>query len=311
MTMKKQRIKNILLDPGFIFNTGYLGTFASLMPLLGPLPFGVMALNWLCGSIILSQKTGFFPVANGGFIRSEGWLGRFLARDNAALATNGFFLLVTGATIIVLAVFRQMGLCLLAEAGCAPTGWAELLTGRVTFSALLAFGFGLSNLKKASELDGAFLSLDSLPGLKHLRSEVIVALSSFAACLMTGGWSLLTAPLILYAMKMGGKRATNPASMAYRLTRWMAQSPVSPLPFRLKQNLYRQHPLTIARAVLALALLVSVLVGLVTFLARSLAAGGLIPTGAEFATLGNIAHMLASLRLYHLTDQSCGDWPKT
>ena len=298
----RTRAGEFLRDPGFIFNTGYLGTFATLIPLLGPVPLAIMSLNWVLGAAVLAYKKKLLP---------DSWdravtaacenkpAGKFLARNNAALAINGSFLLTSGLVTMGLAVGQVV---------FQPASLVAILTGKAAFSSLLALGFGSSNLKKASELDNVPVRLfQAVPVFDNIKSEVVVAVASLASCLMTGGWSLMAAPLIFFGLKQGEKKATNPQSAVFRFTRFLAVSPCSCLPRGIRNRLYRQHPLTLSRGAMGCALFFSVAVGAGKFIARSVAAGAPDANYGDFATLGNIMHGSATVRLYHLTDSACGE----
>lgn len=307
-----QTAGHFLRDPGFVFNTGYLALFATLIPTLGWAPLALMGANWLCGSAILAHKKNLLPAKISEAINPDSRLGRFLSRKNAVLAVNGVFLLTTGLTAIGLGLAQNYAAAGSMLAQPVMQTAATLLGSKAILSSVFSLGFGISNMKKAGELDNAQPRLHRLvPALGRVKSEFIVALSSLCTCLMTGGWSLLAAPLLLFSMKQSEKNATDPDSAIFRLTRWAATSPYSPFPKGIKDRLYRQHPLTLSRGAGSCALAFSAAVGAAKFAARSVAAGQPVPAYGDLAALGNAINSAATYRLYRLTDSASGDLPKT
>src|ERR1035437_5796534 len=81
----RQRAGELVRAACFIFNTGYLGTFATLIPLLGPVPLILMSLNWLLGTAVLSYKKKFLPASWDKAITSASEnkpVGKLLGRNN-------------------------------------------------------------------------------------------------------------------------------------------------------------------------------------------------------------------------------------
>lgn len=312
--LKGLRFQEIFQDPGLYFNTGYLGLFGALIPILGPLPFTIMSVNWVSGCAMLAYKKNLLPTSLSGKINSwtkNNRIGKFIRRPNSALAMNGAFLIVTGLTTLTLTATQNYSQIAALLSQGIPQLASTALGSKVTFSSILALGFGSGNLKKAAELDSVNTNLTKIiPGLKNIKSEFLAAVSAMSACLMTGGWSMIAAPFILFSMKQGSNNAVNPESNIFRFTRFLATSRYVPLRKSLKEKLYRQHPQTIARGAGTYALILSVIVGAGKLIARSVAVGSPTLQPSDFATLGNIMITGGNHRLYKQTDKICGDLPK-
>ena len=338
----QKKLKDFIKDPGILFNTGYLATFASLVPSVGSIPLKIMIANWVAGGAILAHRKGLLPQSISSFFeqapkaanpdsgapaprksrmpefmkRAYGGIKNLSVnlgkRKFGALAVNGVCLMTAGLAVIGLDIGHLAPHLTETLAQPVLKTIATLFTSPVTFASVLSLGYGASNLKKADEMDGKKTWLfEKLPFLKKIKSEYTVALAGISLCLMASGWSWLAVPPLVYATGMALPSATGPKSKMYRMTKWLATSKFSPLPRRIKNNLYRQHPLTISRSLDFATLGYSVVPALVTFAVKSAIAGAPVFSPSELAALGNISHTGGAYRLYQLTEQQVGDMPKT
>lgn len=291
--------KAIFLNPGFIFNTGYVFTTLSLVSFIGLIPVAIMSANWVIGTALIIYnyvKTQRESAPQTSFAQ-------FFKRQNAVLAINGICLSLTGLAALYLGLryaFAMPG---------ALDLWNNFFETTAFFTFVFGVGFGVSNLKKADEMDGRKTWLfEIIPGLKNVKSEYVVAISGLALCLMTGGWSLLVAIPLFYAIKLGENKSTDPQSRTYKFTAKLSRARFLP---RYWQKAYAtEHPLTLSRRIDYETIFFSVIVGVIGIATNSYYSDALVLTMHDFATLGNAFIALGAYMLYCFTHAEHGEFLK-
>jgi hypothetical protein len=296
----------LVKDPGCIFNTGYLAVFLVLTPYIGFIPLVIMFINWIIGVVIVClQKNILHDRYKNNLIQliGEGFYKKYIERPNASLATNGGFLLLAGAFTISISLFSKAFIAQEQVNLFSYEFFIWLITNKLILTSIVALGFGISNIKKAAELDNYPSSLHSIfPFLYKTKSEYIVALSTLCLCLLTGGWSLLALPIIYFSLKLSLPEATTSQSGAFKLTVRLINSNQ----FLLKTLLDRKHPLTISRLAISVSLILSVFLGLLSLIIALIVQDDRAISITDLSIIGNLLFASANFRLYQLTDKSLG-----